>query len=133
MTDPDTSAEGFPFENGLIPFELRFTIKKMESNKVKNEEGEKNVTRTKKVETCQMTLEMQVADSNKMIKLPEKVFRSWEIKQSSDNLADQISMITGHPKQEIVSAAIIIAANVLKKDPNLMEKILNENKPIKKR
>jgi len=131
MTDPDTSAEGFPFDNSSIPFEMQFVIKKIESND--SGENEENVTKTKKTKTCQMTIEMQVADSNKMIKLPEKVFRSWEIKQTSDNLADQISMITGHPKQEIVSAAIIIAANFLKKDPDVMDKILNENKPIKKR
>jgi len=108
--------------------QITIKLKKIEAD----ENGEENVKKPNKIKMHQMTIEMRHADFSKMIKLPEKVFRSWEIKQSSDNLADQLSLITGKPKQEIISDAIIITANLLKRNPDLINEILNEYKPIKR-
>lgn len=131
MTESDISPKGNPSENPSTPYELRIKIKKIEADE--NGEEIKNVTKPKKIKMRQMTVEMQIADFTNLVKLPDKVFRSWSIKQSSDNLADQISLITGKPKQEIISDAIIITANLLKSNPDLLNEILNKNKPIKQR
>jgi hypothetical protein len=72
-----------------------------------------------------MTVDMTVAEVLPQ-KNPEKVKRSWIIRQKSDNLADQLSLKLQKPKQDVVSEAIIITAVLTVRNPELISEILDE-------
>lgn len=78
-----------------------------------------------KLHTVQMTVDMTVAEVIPQ-KNPEKVKRSWVIRQKSDNLADQLSLKLQKPKQDVVSEAIIITAVLTVRNPELISEILDE-------
>lgn len=80
-----------------------------------------------RLHTVQMTVDMTVADVIPQ-KNPEKVKRSWIIRQKSDNLADQLSLKLQKPKQDVVSEAIIITAVLTVRNPELISEILDEFK-----
>lgn len=75
----------------------------------------------------QMTIDMEIAEITPR-KNPDKVKRSWIIRQKSDNLADQLSLKLQKPKQEVVSEAIIVTAVLTVRNPDLVEQILEEFK-----
>jgi len=77
------------------------------------------------VHRIQMTLEMRPAEILPP-KRPEKVVRNWVIQDKSANLIDQLSMLTGRPKQNIVDDAIHIAAALYSEDPNKIKEILSK-------
>ena len=82
-------------------------------------------TKRDRLHTVQMTVDMTVADVIPQ-KNPEKVKRSWIIRQKSDNLADQLSLKLQKPKQDVVSEAIIITAVLTVRNPELISEILDE-------
>ncbi|MGE4212406.1 MAG: hypothetical protein AB7E75_03465 [Candidatus Methanomethylophilaceae archaeon] len=76
----------------------------------------------------QMTLEMRPADIVPS-KRPERVARKWIIRDKAANLVDQLSMLTGRPKQSIVDDAIRIVAILYSEDPDKIKEILTEFYP----
>jgi len=82
-------------------------------------------TKRDRLHTVQMTVDMTVAEVLPQ-KNPEKVKRSWIIRQKSDNLADQLSLKLQKPKQDVVSEAIIITAVLTVRNPELISEILDE-------
>ncbi|HOQ26362.1 MAG TPA: hypothetical protein PLF76_06460 [Methanomassiliicoccaceae archaeon] len=60
----------------------------------------------------QLTLSMEPADEVKP-RRPKKVYRLYLLSDRSANLLDQMRLVTGIPKQEIVERAIEIAAEVI--------------------
>lgn len=76
----------------------------------------------------QMTLEMRPADIVPP-KRPERVARKWIILDKAANLVDQLSMLTGRPKQNIIDDAIRIAAILYSEDPDKIKEILSKFYP----
>lgn len=73
----------------------------------------------------QMTLEMEVAVAVAR-KRPEKIHRRWYIKDKSANLIDQLSLLSGRKKQDIIDDAIHIVAAIYSEDPDRIREILEE-------
>lgn len=73
----------------------------------------------------QMTIDMQVAEIVPP-KRPEKIYRKWHIRDKSANLIDQLSLLTGRKKQDIVDDAIHIVAAIYSEDPDKIRNMLSE-------
>jgi hypothetical protein len=82
------------------------------------------IARPENGQRVQMTLEMVPAD------LPDtgrpKVFRRWLIRDKAANLIDQLSLLTGKPKQEIIDSAICVVAIMYSTDPEQVSALLSQ-------
>lgn len=70
----------------------------------------------------QMTLEMMPADLSDTGR--PKVFRRWLIRDKAANLIDQLSLLTGKPKHEIIDSAICLVAILYSTDPEQVSALL---------